>query len=281
MWINDVCVAVRSAEGEAIYWHGIFQDITERKHTEELERALDAERDSTRRLREVDEIKNTFLSAVSHDLRTPLAAILGLGVTLDTAAVALTEEERATFIHRIVVNTRKLERLVNDLLDLDRLLHGVMEPERAPIDVGDLVRRLVAQIEIPDDHVIHVDSPRVDLLTDGPKVERIVENLVINALRHTPPETPVWVRVRSHDGGALISVEDAGPGVPVELRESIFEMFRQAPGGRASASPGVGIGLALVKRLTELLGGKAWVEEREGGGASFRVWLPATDGRGA
>lgn len=277
VWINDRCVAVLSAEGEPMYWHGIFQDITERKYGEDLERALRAERESTKRLRELDEMKNTFLSAVSHDLRTPLAAILGLGVTLDTAGVALTDDERATFVHRIVVNARKLGSLIDDLLDLDRLLLGAMKPERATTDMDQLVRRVVAQIEVVDGHAIDLDLQPVVLRTDGPKVERIVENLVANALHHTPPATPVWVRLRSHDGGALLIVEDAGPGVPPELREEIFEMFRQAPGSQASASPGVGIGLALVRRLAELLGGRAWVEERDGGGASFRVWLPPGD----
>lgn len=277
VWINDRCVAVLSPEGEPAYWHGIFQDITERKYGEDLERALRAERDATKRLRELDEMKNTFLSAVSHDLRTPLAAILGLGVTLDTAAVALTEDERATFVHRIVVNARKLGSLIDDLLDLDRLLLGAMKPERAKTDMDQLVRRVVAQIEVVDDHDIDLDLKPVVLRTDGPKVERIVENLVANALHHTPPATPVWVRLRSHDAGALLIVEDAGPGVPPELREEIFEMFRQAPGSQASASPGVGIGLALVRRLAQLLGGRAWAEERDGGGASFRVWLPPGD----
>jgi signal transduction histidine kinase len=103
-------------------------------------------------------------------------------------------------------------------------------------------------------------------------VERIVENLLANAERHTTPDTPVWVRLTRPDQGVLITVEDAGAGVPPALRAALFEPFRQGPQVPAHA-PGVGIGLTLVARFAELHGGSAWVEERPGGGASFRVLL--------
>jgi signal transduction histidine kinase len=107
---------------------------------------------------------------------------------------------------------------------------------------------------------------------DGAKVERIVENLLANAVRHTSVGTQIWIRVNASDDGVLIAVEDAGPGVPEDLRIAVFEPFRQ--GTEGGPSPGVGIGLSLVARFSELHGGRAWVEEREGGGASFRVFLP-------
>ena len=116
---------------------------------------------------------------------------------------------------------------------------------------------------------------------DGPKVERIVENLVANAAKHTPQGCPIWVRVEAVPEGALIVVEDAGEGVPPDIREAIFEPFRQGANRRGD-SPGVGIGLSLVARFAELHDGRAWVEERPGGGSSFRVLLagglPSSDG---
>jgi signal transduction histidine kinase len=108
---------------------------------------------------------------------------------------------------------------------------------------------------------------------DPAKIERIVENLLANADRHTPPDTPVWVKLARQDQGVLIAVEDAGSGVPPELRAALFEPFRQGPEAPTRA-PGVGIGLTLVARFAELHGGRAWVEERPGGGSSFRVLLP-------
>jgi signal transduction histidine kinase len=110
---------------------------------------------------------------------------------------------------------------------------------------------------------------------DPAQVERIVENLVTNAIRYTPPETPIWVSASGGADGVLIAVEDAGPGIDPALRESIFEPFRQGS-EVIKHSPGVGIGLSLVARFAELHGGRAWVEERDGGGASFRVHLPSS-----
>ena len=109
---------------------------------------------------------------------------------------------------------------------------------------------------------------------DIAKVERIVENLLANAVRHAPATTTIWIRVQRAPDGVVIAVEDDGPGVPDELRETIFEPFRQGPDA-PEHSPGVGVGLTLVRRFAELMGGRAWVQGREGGGASFRVFLPA------
>jgi PAS domain S-box-containing protein len=273
VWVQDTCSIVR-APGKVPYWQGFLLDITERKQAEEqLERALDVEREATRRLRALDEMKNTFLQAVSHDLRTPLAAILGLAITLERGDVHLEEDDAKDLARRIAGNARRLDRLVTNLLDLDRLARGIVAPNLQPTDVGSVVRRVLSESELIPDTRLRTDLRPVMVRADGAKVERIVENLLANTIRHTPPTSTIWVTVAATEDGALLVVDDDGAGVPTELRETIFEPFQQGPDAPRH-SPGVGVGLTLVRRFAELHGGRAWVQDRDNGGASFRVLLP-------
>ena len=272
VWIHDEArLVVRP--GGAGSWQGFFLDITERKEAEDkVARALAVERDAVRRLQAVDEMKNTFLQAVSHDLRTPLAAILGLAVTLERGNVTLEGEDARDLAGRIATNARKLDRMVTDLLDLDRLSRGIVEPKLHPADVTELVRRVVADSDLLEGGWVSVEGDAIVANVDASKVERIVENLLANASRHTPEDTRVLVRVLPAEGGVTIVVDDDGPGIPPEMRREVFEPFRQGPDAPDHA-PGVGIGLALVARFAELMGGRAWVQESPSGGASFRVYL--------
>jgi signal transduction histidine kinase len=230
---------------------------------------------STERLRALDEMKNTFLEAVSHELRTPLSAVLGLALTLSRTGDQLTDEESVDLLGRLVSNATKLDDLLRDLLDVDRLSRGIMEPNLRPTDVGELIRRVIISSDWVDPERVELQLDAAVIAIDPPKVERIVENLVANAFRHTPEGSTTRVTVRAQDGGALITVDDDGIGVPDDLKAEIFEPFRQGPRIEPH-TPGVGIGLSLVARFAELHGGTAWVEDRPGGGASFRVFLPGS-----
>jgi PAS domain S-box-containing protein len=279
VWVHDQASLITDDQGNPRYWQGVLIDISQQKRTEQLEQDLVAERETAQRLRDLDDMKNTFLQAVSHDLRTPLAAILGLAITMGREDVEMDPAEAQDMARRIAVNARKLDRLVNDLLDLDRLSRGIVEPALRPTDLGALVRNLVGESDLLADRRVNLEVRTVTILVDAAKVERIVENLLANTARHTPAHTHLWVRVEPMGEGALIVVEDDGPGVPEDLRERIFEPFMQGP-PLAKQSPGVGVGLALVARFAELHGGRAWVQARPGGGASFRVYLsgaPAPD----
>jgi PAS domain S-box-containing protein len=268
----------------------VARDVTERRHaeqdlrtaferervaTERLEAALEHEQAATEHLRSLDELKSAFLQAVSHDLRTPLASVLGIALTLERSRGALPAADVDDLLGRLSANARRLDRILGGLLDLDRLTRGLVEPRRERVDLGALVAETVdqAQADLAGDHPIFVDLAPVEIAVDAAKVERIVENLLVNASRHTPPGTPIWVRVDRHHPGALLTVSDAGPGVPVEQRERIFQPFHRGPGATTHA-PGSGVGLALVAQFAGLHGGRAWVEPRAGGGASFQVLLP-------
>jgi PAS domain S-box-containing protein len=237
--------------------------------------AEDALRQSERELRALNRIKNTFLQGVSHELRTPLGAMRGISLLLardmERDEARLSDDQRLSLLNRLANTTRTMNRLLDDLLDLDRLVLGILEPRRSRADVGELVRNVIEESEAAGGRTVDLDIDSVVLPVDQSKVERITENLLSNAAKYSPSDSPIWVRVRAETGGVLIAVEDAGAGVPPEMRDRIFEAF--ARGADDSLAPGLGIGLSLVAAFAQLHGGRAWVQERDGGGASFRVFL--------
>jgi signal transduction histidine kinase len=243
---------------------------------QELKDGLRRELEAADRLRAADDMKDTFLRAVSHDLRTPLTAMLGVAVTLERTRLNLPREQALDLIAMLVEKTRKLERLLKDLLDLNRLEEGVLEPNRSLTDVRELVHRVVTEVDQLAGWPIDIEAEPIQAFIDGPKVERIVENLLLNTTRHTPPGTRVWVKALARGSDLELIVEDAGPGVPAELAGTIFEAFRRGGGSAPTMAHarGVGIGLSLVARFAALHGGHAWVDERWGGGAAFHVLLP-------
>jgi PAS domain S-box-containing protein len=272
-WIHDETTFIADPDGAPLFLLGVLYDVTPRKRAEETLRESERrEHAAAERLRTLDDMKNTFLAAVSHELRSPLTSILGLSLTLERTT-GLAEEDRNDLVVRLSANAQKLDRLLKDLLDLDRLNRGIVEPQRRTCDVGALARGTLATLETLSERRVVVSADDVELEVDAAKVERIVENLLTNAVRHTPIDGTIWLRVEGGTDGVTIVVEDDGPGVADELRTTIFEPFRQGPAS-PSHSPGTGIGLSLVARFAELHGGRAWVEDRPGGGASFRVFLP-------
>jgi PAS domain S-box-containing protein len=275
VWVRDHSTLVRDADGAPLFWQGVIYDISERKQAEsELVRALELEQEAVRRLEEADEMKNTFLAAVSHDLRSPLAAILGTALTLEREeGIELAPAERREMLRGLAAKARHLTNLVTDVLDLDRLTHGPVELRCEEVDIGGLVAGLVSDLDVLAGRDVIVGGMRVFARVDRSMIERIVENLLMNAVKHAPAVATIWASTESDGDGVLIAIEDDGPGVPPELRESLFRPFERGPSANPAA-PGMGVGLSLVTRFAQQHGGRAWVQDRIGGGASFRVWLP-------
>lgn len=225
-----------------------------------------------RRLQEVSEMKSAFMTSISHEIRTPLTTIVGMTETLRRHLDRLSPERARILLEAASANADRLEHLLANVIDVDRLLRGVIEPRPLPVDVSELVARLIPKLDVGL-HDVQLDTTPVTAHLDPALTERIVEHLFLNVIKYCPERTRVWVRLRREEEGVLITVEDEGPGVPEHLREAIFEPFRQ--GRTVEHSPGMGVGLAIVAQFAKLHGGRAWVQERAGGGgASFKVLLP-------
>jgi signal transduction histidine kinase len=271
-----------SLRAEAERLARLEEDLEQGHEIEEaLRRALEREHDAAESLRMLDDMKNGFLQAVSHELRTPLTSILGYAHTLkqvDVESAETSSVDRQEALDRLVANANKLNRLLSDLLDLDRLGRGIIAPQLRPTDLRELARAVLEDLDIRG-RSVQIEASRVVCAVDAPKVERIIENLVINAMKHTAGDATIWVRIEEVGGGALIKVEDDGSGIPDGLKEDIFKPFTQGP-SHSRHSQGTGIGLSLVARFAHLHGGRAWVEDRPGGGASFQVFLPNSEAQG-
>jgi PAS domain S-box-containing protein len=239
-------------DGEPVLMLGTSQDVTEQRQAEKL--------------------RDDILSTVSHELRTPLTSVLGFAVTLEQRRRELSDKELERVVAELVSASRRLERLLTDLLDVERARKGAIDLQRQQTDVLDLVERVVGECDL-DGRRVSITGGPVQAEIDASKVERIVENLVLNAVKHTPETSSIRVGLDTDERDLILFVDDEGPGIPEEFKKVVFETFNRGP-SMLSATPGAGIGLSLVSRFAEAHGGASWVEDRPGGGSSFRVLLP-------
>ena len=278
-WVETVAVFEFDGDSTPIGLSGATRNVSASWRREEaLRSALERERAATEELRRVADVKDALLSAVSHELRTPLTVLQGFAEMLLTLGDDLPASNRDAAIVALERNARRLDELLSSILDLDRLGRdaAVVVPRRFPL--SEVVQDAVRALELRPAKVV-ADLADVWVTGDRAKLERVTENLLANAVKHGPGDEPIEVRAWADDDGVVLEVADRGPGLAPELRETIFEPFER--GTADAATPGTGLGLALVRGFVELHGGRVWVEDRAGGGASFRVWLPepsATEG---
>ena len=252
------------------------RDITRRIERErDLEAIAEAERAAASQLRELDQVKNAFLSAVSHELRTPLTVIRGLSETLRERRGQLVAADRDRIEDAIAVHSVALAELLDELLQLDRLIRGHLTAERERVELVQLAAELVAASDVPDRVRIHA-APTVWARVDRVQVESIVKNLLVNADKYAPG-VAVDLRLTSLPGeGVRLEVVDRGPGIPEPERERVFAPFVRL--AEAHPRPGTGVGLTLVAEFARLHGGRAWAAAPEGAGAHLVVELPGPGG---
>jgi K+-sensing histidine kinase KdpD len=224
-------------------------------------------------LRRADAIKTALLRAVSHDLRTPLMAISASASALARRDLSIDDTDRAELLATILDASERLDHLVGNLLDLSRLQAGAAQPEPELREVDDLVVRALdelgrdgrrVEVTLPD------DPPTVRV--DAQQIERVLVNVLENALKYSPPDEPVHVNVSATGTEALVRVIDRGPGIPSDDLERIFEPFHR--GGRKDTA-GAGLGLAIARGFAQANGGRLWAESLAGQGAAFVLALPA------
>jgi two-component system sensor histidine kinase KdpD len=224
-----------------------------------------------------EEMRSALLSAVSHDLRTPLAAITGAATTLREQAQAATDSERADLLDTICEEADRLERLVRNLLDMTRLESGALVVRRdwVPLEeiIGAALTRLEAELaERPVRTDVPGDLPLVSV--DAILVEQLFVNLLENAAKYTPSGSPIDVTARVSDHSFVVEVADRGPGLPPGSETRVFEKFYR---GQQVERPGAGLGLAICRGIAQAHGGGIVAENRPGGGVVFRVTLPQVE----
>ncbi len=243
--------------------------------------ALQAELVETEALRRSDDIKTAVLRAVSHDLRTPLTAIVAAGHALGGGS--LTPQDRAELSAAVVGEGNRLARLVDNLLALSRLQAGRAAPRSDWVSVEDLIAAATESLRDPPVEVrLTVDPDVPEVRADAAQLERAFANLLENAARYGGG-TPVVVHARRSGGRrdrVLVSIVDRGPGIPSAEQARIFEPFYRGQSGSASAAVGSGLGLAIVKGFVEANGGSISVQSLPGQGTSFVVSLPVAEHTG-
>jgi signal transduction histidine kinase len=244
----------------------------------EAERARRTLTDQNKRLRELDRLKDEFLSLVSHELRTPLTSIRGyLDLVLDEEAGELNPEQQR-FLRAVERNSGRLLRLVGDLLFVAQADAGRLTLERAEVDVSALAADCVEGARPAADQksiVLELATTQVPALVgDRGRLAQVLDNLVSNSLKFTPEGGRVEVRTGASNGRVMLEVEDSGIGIPAEEQPRLFERFFRAASATEQAIPGTGLGLAIVKAIVEAHGGDITVESRPHEGTTFRIELP-------
>jgi PAS domain S-box-containing protein len=276
-WITERGRVIRSAEGENVKMVGISRDVSgEREVRNERERLLASERLARDQAEQQGRLKDEFLATLSHELRTPMNAILGWLSMLRSGQA--TEPARALDV--IERNARAQARLIDDLLLMNKLSFGTAQLEIGCVEVSSAIEAAVQNLQPAADAKsitieVQVDGALPLIRADANRVQQILWNLLHNGIKFTPAEGRVALRAHAADDAVRVSVTDTGQGIAPEFLPHVFERFRQADASSTRTAWGLGLGLSIAKHLVELHGGKITVaSEGVGRGATFTVELP-------
>ena len=276
----DVCVFAAQLDRSSAPGHvAILEDISGRKLFEQ-ERAdmLAREQDTRREAEAANRLKDEFLATLSHELRTPLNAILGWASMLKQDALDASGRERALEI--IERNARSQQQLINDILDVSKIIRGQLRLELQPVNVVESVRAVIDSVGPTAQakrQALTAALPEEPVLVAGDRerLQQIFWNLLSNALKYTPQKGEIEVALTSNHETVDVTIRDNGIGIAPAVLPHVFERFRQGEGGPAREFGGLGLGLAIVRHLAEMHGGSVRAQsDGTGRGATFTVTLP-------
>jgi PAS domain S-box-containing protein len=274
-WANVVITALFDDEGRLRGYAKVTRDFSDRRAAEETARRLAAETAARRALQDAVSIRDEFLSIAGHELKTPLTALLFHAESMAKNAPTLTAAEVGDRAGKILRNSRRLGRLVDELLDVSRITAGRLHLEREEVDVAALVREVVGR----GSEAAQQANSRIELqvperlvgMWDRLRLEQVVENLLTNAVKYGRGQ-PIHVRLQAEDGAALLMVKDNGVGIAPADQARIFERFERAVSSHHYG--GLGLGLWIARQIVEAHGGRIRVSSKPGQGAEFTVRLP-------
>ena len=258
VWATVTASLLRDAAGDPSYVVEMAEDITTRK---EAERA-----------------KDEFVSVVSHELRTPLTSIRGSLGLIDGGVLGTLSPPAQDMVAVAVSNADRLVRLVNDMLDIEKMDAGRLELQLAPVPAASLLEQALEVVGPMADEAgvaLITECAAVTVSADADRVVQALVNLLSNAIKFSPRCSEVLVEVTREQGRARLSVHDRGRGIPADQLQTVFERFRQVDSSDAREKGGTGLGLAIAQRIVEQHGGRIWAESVEGESTSFHFTLPA------
>jgi signal transduction histidine kinase len=240
-------------------------------------RAYESERATVAELRRLSALRADFVSLVSHELRSPMAAVIGAARTLEERWRELTADQRTAFLALIADETNRLAALIGDVLDTSRIEAGTFSYRFGDVDVAELVRDTVAGFILHQEEVTLITHAERQLPTvrgDRERLRQVLQNLLENAVKYSRAGEEIGVRAWAENGRVHVAVADSGPGIPREQHGLIFERFGRANVGLGK--PGTGLGLFIARSIAEAHGGRLSVDSVPGEGATFTLELPAS-----
>ena len=269
---------------EGLLVSAAIRDVSHRTHdrglrleVEALRRELKRQNAEAERLRELDRLRNEFVAIVAHDLRSPMSIISGFAEVLIDNWAFLEDERKLSYLERIERTVDRLTALVDDVLEVSRIESGQLSFSNAPLDMETLIRRAVTEL-LPgnDEQRVRISiAPGVGpAVGDEARIWQVVSNLVSNALKFSPPSSPVEIRVSDTGEEIAVAVRDWGPGIAPDDVAKLFKRFSRVGPGSELQSKGTGLGLYIAKSLVERQGGRIWVDTTLGEGSTFSFTLP-------